>query len=303
MGVLRVLFSLFGSILKLSFTIILIGGVLGLAGVGLVSISDGGDLSDTNMDDVKPVVDAVSSLLENEDSEPAPSTEENNDTESESSEDDSGDTDSDNTDVESSEPPDYPPRISKEWDQELWPNEDDPHETTVKTSKGNELSSEVVERFAMEGINKYRTDNGLEAWEYSRYLASVSRAHSKDMHVRDFFAHTNPSDEEPWDRFESDEYCQSSYGENLVRTFVDQRTYDPYDNEVIYHTEEQVGQAIVEYWQQSPPHNELLLMKGHDAMGVGVYLDKNDEGGYVVEVTLNVCTFNENDPPEESLAD
>lgn len=204
--------------------------------------------------------------------------------------------------TQSGEPPDFPPRISKDWDQALYPFENDPGQTTVETSKGTKVNSENVERYVMHGINEYRTDNGLEPWQHSRSLSSVSRAHSWDMSHRDFFAHVNPDGEEPWDRFGSDQHCQSSYGENLVDTFLDQSTRNAYGNEETFYTEQRLGEAIVEFWQESPPHNELLLMKGHDAMGVGVYITELDTGGYAVEVTLNVCTFNENDPPDGSLA-
>lgn len=196
--------------------------------------------------------------------------------------------------------PAYPPRISKSWDREYWPNEDDPRHTTVTTSEGTEVNTEDIERYVINYTNRYRRNHSLDAWEYSRVLASTSRAHSYDMAVDDYLSHSNPEGERSWDRFDPDG-CSTSYGENIAKTWLDRVTYGPYGNRTTYHTEQELGRAIVQYWKESPQHNRLLLMNGFDAAGVGIYLEET-ERGWIAYATLNVCTFDENEGPDGSKA-
>lgn len=267
--------SLIFVILTGSISTIFVGGVMVTGNEVDITLTDGGvDVKITSGDyDEVPNLDSEGYELE-----PGTLEEESNTT-------------SDDSDV-----PEYPPRISKDWDWTIR-DDDDPGHITVETSEGTKVNTENIERYVITDINEYRTRNDLDAWKYSKALASTSRAHSEDMYTRDFFAHTNPDGEEPWDRFPSDDACKTAYGENLVKTYLDQSTYNAYDETETFTNEEEVGQAILNYWQESPPHNELLLTDGHDAAGVGVYITEGENRGYVVYATLNTCTFNENDPP------
>ena len=49
-------------------------------------------------------------------------------------------------------------------------------------------------------MNQDRVSEGLSALRCDLRLAEVARAHSRDMFERDFFDHTNPDGEQPWDR-------------------------------------------------------------------------------------------------------
>jgi uncharacterized protein YkwD len=47
-------------------------------------------------------------------------------------------------------------------------------------------------------------------------LRCASRVHSMDMHDRNFFDHTNPDGESPWDRFARAGWTGSGGGENII---------------------------------------------------------------------------------------
>jgi uncharacterized protein YkwD len=109
------------------------------------------------------------------------------------------------------------------------------------------------------------------------------------MYDRDFFAHTNPDGESPSDRFGPDlpKYC-TSYGENIVMTYIDRDVNSP--NIGTYHVEttEELAKYIVKEWMNSPPHKRNLLRESWDSEGVGIHIIS--EGDYaVVHATQNFC--------------
>ncbi|OVE83225.1 CAP domain-containing protein [Natronolimnobius baerhuensis] len=162
---------------------------------------------------------------------------------------------------------------------------DSTYETEVET-----VSSATVEDFVHAEVNDRRADHGLEALEWDGTVASVSRAHSVDMAQRDYFAHVNPDDEGPYDRFEDvDSYCRA-YGENIALTWVDRPIEEPGGDETIqYQTAERLATGLVDQWMNSTSHREAILEEhggpGWDRGGVGVYIA--DDGS--VYASHNFC--------------
>ncbi|ELY67273.1 CAP domain-containing protein [Natrinema versiforme] len=156
---------------------------------------------------------------------------------------------------------------------------DDPgnssYETDIET-----VRSPTVEAFVHAEINERRADHGLEPLAWDGTIASVSRAHTYDMAQRDYFAHTNPDGEGPYDRFNDvDSYCQG-YGENIAMTWVDRRVERPGEaGPVRYQTAEGLATGLVNQWMNSTDHREAILEDGEtprwDRAGVGVYIDED----------------------------
>ena len=161
----------------------------------------------------------------------------------------------------------------------------DPNESSYEANAGT-VESEPVEDFVHAKVNERRAEHDLEPLEWDGTVASVSRAHSQDLHERDYFDHTNPDDEGPLDRFsEVGSYCQA-YGENIAMTWVDRDVQSDSNDEVDRHeTPEQLAEGLVEQWMNSPPHREAMLSDSWDRGGVGVYL--TDDGQ--VFATHNFC--------------
>ncbi len=160
----------------------------------------------------------------------------------------------------------------------------DPNESTYDVSTGT-FSSATVEDFVHDEVNERRAERGLEPIEWDGTIASVSRAHSADMHDREYFDHTNPDDDGPIDRFdEVGDYCRA-YGENLAMTWADRNVRA--DNGEVHRHEspEELAEGVVDQWMNSPPHRDAMLGDTWDRGGVGVYL--TDEGQ--VFATHNFC--------------
>ncbi|THE64168.1 CAP domain-containing protein [Salinadaptatus halalkaliphilus] len=165
----------------------------------------------------------------------------------------------------------------------------DPGESSYETNVET-VTSPTVEDFIHAEVNDRRAEHDLESLEWDGTVASVSRAHSYDMAERDYFAHTNPDGEAPFDRFtDIDDYCRA-YGENIALTWVDRPVDRPgEDGSTTYYTAEELATGLVDQWMDSPPHREAILDEhggpGWDRGGIGVYLD--DDGS--VYATHNFC--------------
>lgn len=163
---------------------------------------------------------------------------------------------------------------------------DSSYETDVET-----VTSDAVEDFVHAEVNDRRADHDLEALEWDGTVASVARAHSYDMADRDYFEHTNPDGEDPFDRFsEVDDYCRG-YGENIALTWLDSPVDSPGSDEATtYQTAEGLAEGLVDQWMNSTEHREAILEEhggpAWDRGGVGVYLA--DDGG--VYASHNFCT-------------
>lgn len=167
---------------------------------------------------------------------------------------------------------------------------DDPNETSYETEVET-VSSETVEDFVHAKVNDRRAEHDLEALEWDGTIASVSRAHSEDMDDREYFAHTNPDGEDPYDRFEDvSDYCRS-YGENLAMNWLERPVQEPNESTTVeYQTAEGIAEALVVQWMNSPDHRDAILEEGQsqswDRAGVGVYLSEDGE----VYASQNFCT-------------
>jgi uncharacterized protein YkwD len=93
---------------------------------------------------------------------------------------------------------------------------------------------------------------------------------------RDYFSHTNPDGEQPWDRYDdvADETCRAS-GENIAQNWVG---YGASTNEA-------VANAIVDMWMGSSGHRQNILSSSYSEEGLGVYI--TEEGA--VYATQNFC--------------
>ncbi|QCC59877.1 CAP domain-containing protein [Natrinema thermotolerans] len=155
---------------------------------------------------------------------------------------------------------------------------DDPGTTRYETDVET-ITSPTVEDFVHAEINERRAEHGLEPLEWDGTAASVARAHTRDMGQRDYFAHTNPDGEGPYDRFRDvDDYCRA-YGENIAMTWVDRRVERPTGGVVRYETAEALAIGLVDQWMNSTDHRRAILEEGEtptwDRAGVGVYIDED----------------------------
>ena len=78
------------------------------------------------------------------------------------------------------------------------------------------LDAEVAEFVNL--MNEHRESVGCEALAWHSGAGDVAEDHSADMVARDFFSHTNPDGESPFDRLQDAGISYRAAGENIALT-------------------------------------------------------------------------------------
>lgn len=68
----------------------------------------------------------------------------------------------------------------------------------------------------MEQVNAHRESIGCPALLWNTAVAAVAQAHSEDMVAREFFSHTNPDGQSPFDRLAEAGIAYSAAAENIA---------------------------------------------------------------------------------------
>ena len=101
-------------------------------------------------------------------------------------------------------------------------------------------------------VNAERAKQGLSALTLDQNLSAVATAHSKDMAQRNFFSHTNPDGQSPFDRMKANGISYKTAAENIA-----------------------VGQSspeqVVSSWMNSQGHRKNILNGNFNKMGIGLY--------------------------------
>ena len=107
----------------------------------------------------------------------------------------------------------------------------------------------------LDGVNKYRTDNGLDVLTASKRLDTSAQLKANDMQDNGYFAHVSPKGVTPWVWFEQSGYNYTVAGENLAKCYTK-------DSEAL------------EAWWNSPKHKDNILGNYTEAgFGFGTYAD------------------------------
>lgn len=97
--------------------------------------------------------------------------------------------------------------------------------------------------------------------QVSPELRCASRVHSKDMHDRQFFDHTNPDGDGPSDRFGYAGWSGSGWGENIIAGYSS-------------------PEAMVAGWMESPGHCRNIMNPTFTHVGLGYFHGPNGYGHY-----------------------
>jgi len=101
-------------------------------------------------------------------------------------------------------------------------------------------------------INRHRRALGCAPLAWDERLATLAVRHSRDMSRRDFFDHTNPDGEDPFDRMRRAGIRYRAAAENLA---LGART----------------GGEVFEGWMKSRGHRRNLEDCVYTRMGIGLY--------------------------------
>lgn len=122
--------------------------------------------------------------------------------------------------------------------------------------------SEQIEIKVHEKVNIERAKQGLTALSYDNVLASVARAHSKDMHDKKYFAHENLDGCSSSCRITNAGYEWRAVGENI---FMIKSSYT--------YSAEDASSVIVQGWMGSDGHRRNILDSNFTYEGIGVYVE------------------------------
>lgn len=119
---------------------------------------------------------------------------------------------------------------------------------------------EGIEADAWELLNQERQRQGLNVLECDQTALAVVRAHSKDMCDRNYFDHTNPDGQDPFDRLRAGGVQFGAGGENIAAGYP-------------------TAQDVHDGWMSSPGHRSNMLGDWRRA-AIGAY--ECQGGGYGV---------------------
>lgn len=125
-----------------------------------------------------------------------------------------------------------------------------PFDPGIHANPPDATSAEIVTLVDL--VNEHRVSEGCEPLSWHGGLAQVADEHSTDMRDRDFFSHTNPDGESPFDRMHGAGLEWSgAAGENIAWGTGS-------------------GQAAFEMWINSPGHRANIENCSYTHHGVGL---------------------------------
>lgn len=170
--------------------------------------------------------------------------------------------------------------------------------TPITFRTGLMVNHTNIEYYIWNYTNQNRLDNGLSELARVSEIDDISRAHSKDMFERRYFAHYSPDGHGPSDRSDFAGYsCIKNQGsfftEGLAENIARHTTYHSYSRYVTdepisydwHDNGESLALEIVDGWMDSQRHRENILNSQYDRLGVGVYIAPND----FAYITQNFC--------------
>lgn len=114
---------------------------------------------------------------------------------------------------------------------------------------GPAISADVEEFVSL--VNSHRVSAGCAPLEWDGSVARVAEAHSRDMVARDFFSHTNPDGDSPWDRLGQAGISFKLAAENIAWGYTS-------------------GEAVLNGWLGSPGHRANIENCALTHHGVGL---------------------------------
>ena len=113
--------------------------------------------------------------------------------------------------------------------------------------------AEIVELVDL--VNDHRSEAGCGQLAWHAGVAEVAQAHSQDMQDRNFFSHTNPDGDSPFDRLAAAGIAWSMAGENIAMGSGD-------------------GSTAFQLWIDSPGHRANIENCGYTHHGVGLVVGR-----------------------------
>ncbi|UIO99026.1 CAP domain-containing protein [Halobaculum sp. CBA1158] len=147
-----------------------------------------------------------------------------------------------------------------------------------------DLNVTLVENILFKKLNEYRSVDNAGSLTFDPRLAMIARHHSYDMATRNYFNHTSPEGETFSDRLREAEYDCYISRENIAGMYWKNGQSE---------TENELAEAYLRGFIQSPEHNAAMIHPEMTTVGIGIYVAK-DGRAYA---TMNLCDA---DPTEDN---
>ncbi|NGN66868.1 CAP domain-containing protein [Streptomyces sp. A7024] len=121
----------------------------------------------------------------------------------------------------------------------------------TKSASKTPSATTSAEQTVLTLVNQERAKAGCQPVKLDPALASLAGGFSEDMANRDFFDHTDPDGDDPWDRAEA-AGVDNLGGENIARGQAN-------------------AQSVMDSWMQSEGHKANILNCDFKTLGVGAY--------------------------------
>lgn len=135
--------------------------------------------------------------------------------------------------------------------------------TTPTTTPVSSTGTATVEKTAFDLLNADRASNGLKPLKLNSQLTVLGENYAQDMINRNYFSHTNPEGQSPFDRMTKAGISYSYAGENIA----------------INSNVTTAEQAFM----NSPGHRANILNTNYTDVGIGVRLDASGSAHVVQE--------------------
>lgn len=144
-----------------------------------------------------------------------------------------------------------------------WPGMHAAQRSVLGTSTGISTQQLLV------ASNSGRANVQTQSLTLDRELTAAAQAKAQDMVARNYWSHTTPEGQEPWDFAKAVGYDYRALGENLAYGFDS-------------------PQSIIKGWLQSPEHRTNMLDPAYSEVGFGIVTSNNfnDTGRQTVVVAL-----------------
>jgi uncharacterized protein YkwD len=174
-------------------------------------------------------------------------------------------------DLASQNPKNTEPKFDLEKEVVGWWNENKP-------KAGFNPETYDIENIVFSKVNEERRKRGLNTLKFDSELSKVARLHSLDMITRNFFEHDNPDGEDPTARAIKSGYNVHKelgngwFSDGIAENIGEMPTGDVQGHGYISSSED-VAEAMMEGWMNSPGHKANILNIEYDTIGVGVAYD------------------------------
>lgn len=143
-------------------------------------------------------------------------------------------------------------------------------------------------------INYERRKNEMPALKLDTGIADFAKAHSNDMHQKNYFSCTKPDGCDLICRFNRDNYLHSDFSEIISSGFLYKSTYS--DGVIAeYHTPFAIVYSAVQDWIQNEDYKKIITSTKFENHGAGIII-MDDEKMYITNSYSTMLT------PSEELA-